>query len=121
MTTAFALQYIPQRMREIGICEYRLQWRHLVLGPTEIRTISAGNDLYFIISELPNIRLDPIEVLVESEFGIWDMRDGLATNELQVEHRGEITLTNVDEAKEDSHIQFIQVIPLNPKNENHGS
>jgi len=121
MTTAFALQYIPQRMAEIGICEYRLQWRHLVLGPTEIRTFSAGNDLYFIINDIPNIRIDPIEVRVESEFGIWDMRTGIPTNELQYEHRGEITLTNVDEDKEDQHIAFIQVIPLNPKNENHGS
>ena len=121
MTTAFALEYIRCRMEEIGITEYRLQWRHLVLGPTEIRNISAGNDLYIIINDIPNIRIDPIEVRVESEFGIWDMRDGVATNELQYEHRGEITLINVDEAKEDQHIAFIQVIPLNKKSDDHGS
>ena len=121
MTSVFALEYIRRRIRETGIAdEYYLKWRHFVLAPEEVRKISAGDDIYLIVNEIPNAGVDAPKVRVESEFGIWDYAEE-ATNELIYEHRGKITLTSLVASDpsgdvELAHLQMIQVIPKNKSN-----
>ena len=114
MTTAFALEYIKRRMREIGLGDdYYLKWRHFVLSPSEVRKITGGDDLFVLINDIPNIPIDEPVVRVESDFGIWDFSE-TTTNELIYEHRGHITLTNTD-TDNPSYLVMVQVIPANPK------
>lgn len=112
MTSSFALEYIRRRAEEIGIGKaYFLKWRHLVLAEDEVRQINAGDDIYLLINELPNLALDFAPVRIESEFGIYDLSEA-ATNELIHEHRGQIRITNLS-GTQMAHLQFIQIIPQN--------
>ena len=101
MRTGFALDYIPHRMRELGYGEdYTMRFRHLVMQPNEVRRLKGFKHLYLLVE--PN---DAVKV--ESEFGLYDIEE-TATNELQYEHFGKITVTN--KYAEIQHLQFIQVI-----------
>jgi len=102
MTTAFALEYIPRRVKELGYCDdYSLRFVHLVLKASEVRKIEATCEFFILVKEPKNVNID-------SDMGIFDLAY-IATNELQYEHQGIITITNKGDTKRD--VRFIQVIP----------
>ena len=102
MTINLALEYIPKRMEELGFKNnYSLRFRHLVLQPNENQLIQAFNQLFYLVEEAENVR-------VESENGVFDLSEG-ATNEMQYEHQNHIQLINY--SSDLRHVRFIQVIP----------
>src|SRR5579884_519823 len=104
MTTDLALEYIPRRMRELGYGDnYSLRFSHLVLQPSEVRQIEASCEFFILVEEPQNVTID-------SDMGIFDLGYS-ATNELQYEHQGIITITNYGNAI--VNVRFIQVIPKN--------
>ena len=102
MTINLALEYIPKRMEELGyINNYSLRFRHLILQPNENHLIQAFNQLFYLVEEVENVR-------VESENGVFDLSED-ATNEMQYEHQNNIQVTNY--SPDIRHVRFIQVIP----------
>lgn len=102
MTVGFALEYIE---RVLCNREYLLHFRHLVLQPGETRKLSASDQLILLIEP-------PCEVRIESDTGVFDLTEDLS-NELQYEHTGDITVTNLSIFI--NQVRFIQVIPKNKK------
>lgn len=104
MTIAFALDYIPRRMNDLGFGNsYYTRPRHLVLKPFETRALMANTELFILIEENSNVR-------IESDFALYDLVDG-DMNEQGYEHQGTINITN--HASSVTHLRFIQVIPKN--------
>lgn len=102
MTVAFALDFIPRRMRELGYeNNYITRWRQLQIDGDQTLTIEANNEYYYLIK--PNL-----DFTVSSKFGVNDLTD-ISINEMQYEHRGKITIKN--KSSDPQLIQFIQVIP----------
>ncbi len=102
MTVAFALDFIPRRMRELGYeNNYITRWRQLQLDGNQTLIIEAHNQYYYLIK--PNL-----DFIVQSKFGVNDLTD-TSINEMQYEHRGKITIKN--KSNNPQLIQFIQVIP----------
>ncbi len=102
MNTDLAIAYIEKRACELGYSgQYTFRVRHLLLQPIETRTISLHNQFMILLEPYCDKR-------IESHAGIFDLSEDLA-NELQYEHRGEITITN--QSIFISHCRFIQVIP----------
>ena len=83
--------------------EYLIFFRHLVLRPSEIRTIEAYNQYYFLIE--PNESIS-----ISSDMGVYDLFDE-TLNEQIYEHLGKITLTNL--TAQTIQVKFIQVLPKN--------
>lgn len=107
MTTGFAIDYIPKRMCELGHgSQYIVRYRHMVMQPKEERKINATNQMFLLIDPCGDLR-------VESTAGLYDMSED-QVNELNYEHRGEITVIN--QSIFISHVRFIQVIPQICKN-----
>ena len=106
MTPALAIEYIPRRMRDLGYGEnYYLRFVNMVLQPSEVRIIEASAEFFILIE-------DPKNVSVESDMGIFN--ESLTTiNEMQYEHQGQITITNLTLVM--TSIHFIQIIPMNIK------
>ncbi len=103
MTHEFALWYIPIRMKELGIVNYYVRYRCLNVSPAVTMTIEAWNEYYYAIDV-------PALFDIKSKAGQCNFQDSRLT-ELQFEHRGKITLTNL--GKVNSILRFIQVIPKN--------
>jgi hypothetical protein len=104
MTIALAIEYIPRRMKDLGIgSEYYLRFRHFVLQAGEKINIDADNQFFILVEEVSDIN-------ILSDFGIYDLSDP-NTNEQSYEHQGSISITNY--AQNPTHIRFIQVIPKN--------
>lgn len=102
MTIDLALEYIPRRMKDIGVgSNYFLRYRHIVLQPLETIELDADNQYFIQIEELADIS-------IRSEFGSYDLTD-TAMNEQLYEHTGKITLYNY--SAQIKHLRFIQVIP----------
>ncbi len=102
MTHELTSEYISRRMCELGYgSNYTIRMRHLVLQPTEERTIKSHNQFFFLVEPPCNVR-------IESTAGLFDLSDDYS-NELQYEHRGDITITNHSIFM--THVRFIQVIP----------
>lgn len=102
MTINLALEYIPRRMQELGYDkDYYIRFRHLILQANEEQNIEAFNQLYFLVAETENVR-------VESETGIYDLSEK-NVNEMQYEHQGSIHISNYLQGI--NHLRFIQVIP----------
>jgi hypothetical protein len=102
MTAELALEYISKRVCELGYGnDYTIRVRHFVLKPKESRKINS-HDQFFVL-------LEPYcELRIESANALFDMSEN-QINELQYEHRGEITLTN--QSIFITHARFIQVVP----------
>lgn len=100
MTIGFATEYIPRRMKELGIKDYFLRFRHFVLQAGEKIELDANNQFYFLVDEVSNIS-------ISSDFGFYDLTH-LNTNEQCYEHQGSISITNY--SLSNTHIKFIQVI-----------
>ncbi len=108
MTTDLALEYIPRRMKELGYGDnYTLRFAHLVLQSQEVRQLEASCEFFILVEEPQNVTID-------SDMGIFDLGYS-ATNELQYEHQGIITITNYGNAI--VNVRFIQVIPKNTNNQ----
>ncbi|GAC1599262.1 MAG: hypothetical protein NVS3B8_11840 [Chitinophagaceae bacterium] len=102
MTDILALEYIPKRMCELNYgTDYSIRFRHFVLQPGEGRKVHAYNQLFVLVEPFCDVR-------IESIAGLFDMSDDQA-NELQYEHRGDITILN--RSIFINHVRFIQVIP----------
>ena len=101
MTINLALEYIPKRMCELNIHSYHLRFRHLHLRPGEQREITSHTQLFYLVEP-------PGDIRVESDVGLFDLTETL-TGELQYEHRGQLTITNLSAFF--NHVRFIQVIP----------
>lgn len=105
METVFALEFINSKMRDMGYKkeDYLIFFRHLVLSPSEVRTIEAYNQYYFLIEANGNIS-------ISSDMGIYDLFDE-TLNEQIYEHQGKIVLINL--SAQTNQVKFIQVLPKN--------
>ena len=104
MTIALAIEYIPRRMKDLGIgSDYYLRFRHFVLQPNEKIDLNADNQFFILVDEVA-------EVSISSDFGLYDLSDP-NTNEQSYEHQGSISITNNTTSR--THVRFIQVIPKN--------
>src|SRR4051812_14001452 len=104
MTIALAIEYIPRRMKDLGVgSEYYLRFRHFVLQANEKIELDAHNQFYILVDEIS-------DVSISSDFGFYDLSDP-NVNEQIYEHQGSITIIN--NAQNNTHIRFIQIIPKN--------
>lgn len=102
MITQLAIEYIPRRMCELGQgTRYLMRFRHLVMQPKEERKLNTSTHIFLLVDPCGDIR-------VESDAGLYDLSED-QVNEMQYEHRGEITVLNYSIFS--SHVKFIQVIP----------
>lgn len=102
MTVAFALDFIPRRMKELGYGdEYITRWRHFQVEHGVILKLDASNEYYFLI-------YPPQGIVVRSKKGSFDVLDPLL-NEMQYEHSGKIEVINT--SGDNKMVLFIQVIP----------
>ena len=101
MTPELANEYIKRRMKELGHeNNYHIRFRHLVLGPMEVRKMDLHLQLLILAAPKENIR-------IQSDMGIFDVAE-FATNELQYEHRGTVVITNYSAMPQQ--VQLIQVL-----------
>ena len=104
MTIDLAIDYIPRRMKDIGVgSNYFTRFRHLVLLSNDTVEIDADNQFFIQVDEVA-------DVSIYSDFGVYDLTDE-SLNEQQYEHQGKITIHNY--SANTKHIRFIQVIPKN--------
>lgn len=104
MTIDLALEYIPRRMKEMGHGNnYHIRFRHLVLQAAEQRELQADNQLYLLLDEPQDIRID-------SDSGLFDWSES-SVNELTYEHTGTILISNY--APFVKQVRWIQIIPTN--------
>lgn len=103
MTEQFILQFIPERIKQLGYVNYHLRYRDLVLDGNKSITLAAYNELYFIVD-------DPSGLVVESDYGLYDSTDDPIEESVH-QHRGEITITNPKAMRR--RIKFIQLIIVN--------
>ena len=103
MTTELALEYIPNRMKDLGFAKrYYLRFRHFVIQANGTLDIDAHNQFFFLLDEIPDIS-------ILSDMGIYDLSYPYI-NEQCYEHQGSINIINYGERI--NHIRFIQVIPI---------
>jgi hypothetical protein len=104
MTSDLALEYISRRMKEMGFSKnYLLRFRHILLKVSEVREITAYNQIFLLIDPMATIR-------IESDVGLFDVNEDHA-NEMQYEHRGRIKITNLSLSP--TNARFLQAIPIN--------
>src|SRR5215213_6108168 len=104
MTSDLALEYISRRMTEMGFSKnYLLRFRHILLKVSEVREITAYNQIFLLIDPMATIR-------IESDVGLFDVNEDHA-NEMQYEHRGRIKITNISLSP--TNARFLQAIPVN--------
>lgn len=102
MNAILALEYIPKRMCELNYgSDYFIRFRHFVLQPGEERKLQAQNQFFLLVEPFCDLR-------IESVAGLFDMSED-QVNELQYEHRGDITVKN--NSVFINHVRFIQIIP----------
>lgn len=105
MNIAFALDFIPRRMKELGYdAEYMTRWRHLRIDPNGVIKFAADNEYYYLISPNPSLT-------VKSKTGIYNLND-IGINEMQYEHKGKVKIVN--QSANVQFAEFIQVIPFHP-------
>lgn len=100
MTEQFIIGYIPQRMQQLGFPRYYMNYHDMTVRGSESSELYAYNQLWFIVD-------NPVGLLVESDYGIYDSTGTYISNSIH-EHRGKITITNPDAG--DKKIKMIQVI-----------
>jgi len=107
MNLAFALDYIPRRMQEMGFGErYVTRYKQVQIEHGATITFKAFNQLMILIEpEIVNIK-------VESERGVFDLGDS-TINIQQHEHSGSVKVSNNTGATK--HVLLVQVIPQHKK------
>ena len=110
MNIAFALDYIPRRMKELGHDDnYVTHYRHVRVEDKASVKIRAHNHLLLFISP------EDLNITIQSRRGVFDLTD-YSINEQQHEHSGVVEITN--NTGQNLYALFIQVIPRNkPKND----
>ena len=103
MTETAAIEYAHLRMKDLGITEYYIKPKHLVIAANTTRDLDADNQLFVLVDE-------NADVTIYSDFGFYDLSDPNA-NELNYEHQGSISIRN--NAQNPTHIKFIQAIIKN--------
>jgi hypothetical protein len=104
MTIALAIEYIPRRMKDLGVGnEYYLRFRHLVIPANQTVTLEADNQFFILVEE-------PKDVSIRSDAAHFDLSD-FNLNEQDYEHQGTILINNY--SSNVTHVRFIQVIPIN--------
>lgn len=103
MNQYLALEYIAERMRELGFeNRYSLRFKHLRLQPSEtLKLKGSPQQLYVLVEPAEEIR-------VESHKGIFDLSDD-RINELQYEHSGSLTIINQSLLIND--VKMVEAIP----------
>jgi hypothetical protein len=102
MTEAFALDYIPRRMQELGYGNnYYIRFEHYVLQPNEHMDLTAYNQFYLLVQAVENLN-------IKSDFGMFDLSFD-RSNKQQYEHQGYISIHNYSASV--NHVRFIQVVP----------
>jgi hypothetical protein len=99
MSEQFILQYIPQRIRELGCTQYHIDYCDKVIPAATTQEIEAHNTLYFIVD-------DPTGLQVSSDYGVYDLTDDPLEDNIH-QHRGTITITNP--GTESRRIKFVRV------------
>lgn len=105
MELAFAIDYIPRRMKELGFKDYAVRYRHVRVTDKGV-VIDAQNQIWLAISP-------DAEIIIHSKAGIFKMNDK-SINEQQYEHRGRIEISTA--STELIYSLFIQIIPLHSNN-----
>lgn len=103
MTEQLIIQYVPERIRQLGFTDYHLRYRDLMIVKQSSMTVTAWNELYFIVD-------DPPDVIVESDYGIYDSTENPVEENVH-QHRGEIVIRN--KSSRSKRIKFVQVIIVN--------
>ena len=79
MNEGTAIDFAEKRMKELGIENYLVRYRHLQIAPLSQITLDGENHLYLLVQ--PNIY-----TRVKSKAGIYNVRNN-AINEMQYIHR----------------------------------
>lgn len=104
MNIALAIEYIPRRMKDLGIGDnYYLRFRHFVLEAGQTLEIDAHKQFFLLLD-------DNSDLSISSDFGFYDITYP-NTNEQTYEHQGLIVITNYSSTL--NHVRFIQIIPKN--------
>jgi hypothetical protein len=103
MTEQLIIQFIPERVKQLGFAQYHLRYRDMVIEKQSAKSVQAWNELYFIVD-------DPEGVVVESDYGIYDSTE-TPVEENAHQHRGEIVIKN--KSSKGRRIKFVQVIIVN--------
>lgn len=103
MSESYIHQIIPQRMKELEYKRFHEHHRDFVLEAESTIKINAYNELYFIVD-------DPVGLIVESDYGMYDSTDEPLEENVH-QHRGEIIIQNPGTGKR--RIKFIQAIIVN--------
>ena len=100
MSEDLILHVIPERVKELGFTRYQICYKDLVILPTSSIRIESASELHYISG-------DPLGVIVESDYGIYD---ATATNLCDNEHvhRGDIYVTNPGNIPQ--RLKLVQVI-----------
>jgi hypothetical protein len=101
MSEAYIHDIIPQRINELGYKKCYERYCDFLLETDSVMKINAYNELYYIIDE-------PAQIIVESDYGVFDTTTDSATFESVHEHRGEITIRNPSNLRR--RVKFIRVI-----------
>lgn len=103
MNPAIAFEYIPGRMKALGYGnKYYLKFRHLLVESAYPIEIAAYNQLYILIHEPPDVRVD-------SDSGVFDTKVS-NIDEMTYEHQGLIKIST--DSVTVKAVKFIQVIPI---------
>jgi hypothetical protein len=105
MNIVFAMEYIPQRMQELGFDkDYLLRYRHIFISMREPTQLNTEQSIFFFIG--PEFS----QLTIQSPKGIFDLND-YAINEQQHEHTGKIEITN--NTGQNLFLVFLEAIPKN--------
>lgn len=101
MSEDLILHLIQDRIKELGYTSYSIRYKDLVVPNNGNLRIDSTSELHYISG-------DPLGMLIESDYGIYDGTSGtLCDNEHC--HKGDIYISNNSGA--DQRIKFVQVIP----------
>lgn len=112
MKTEFVMQYLPRKMRAMGIGDnYLLTYKDVTVKASGTVRIKASNMFFFFVEGFTD------RVRITSESGVYDLTNE-TLNEQMHEHTGEIKIENRDD-RVILHLEFIVAIIKNKKIKNH--
>jgi hypothetical protein len=100
MTETLIYALLPEKIRQLGYEKYHTVYRDITLKGNCTLSITAYNDLYFIVDS-------PQGIIIESDYGIYDSTGNYISEHAHI-HRGELLLTNPSASNK--RLQFIQVV-----------
>lgn len=103
MNEAIALEIGHCKMRELGIKEYVLRFRHFTLEQTQTKIIKNPGTVYILVG-------GDITHRVVSKSGTFELA-AITNREQQYVHTGDLTLTNLIQ-NDLGHFKFLQLIPV---------